>query len=947
MTEGDPEVDLLPDAGLMVPLPDDDWLRTEEAESVLATIAAKDAAREQRLKAAFEAPAKTADEALAELQPAVAAFIERAAGMADQRLSAKMARVTTRTGFAPRPPAGEQALASAGLGVGKTAVTLGGVGAFLAQPTPGRQAPRRAVYNIPDHALAEDVAKRFAAMFPNVPCQVHRGIERADPDAPGFADPSVPADRKIPMCRRLADAKAVIDAGGNITTLCGSRARGYCPHHPKNPAARPRDVCGRQRARTIKAGMLFLAGPTALTQAPPESFRRTIEVKVKSDDWHGGAEEKRKRLTLPTADILIADEPKFLGMLGGCADRPYDISLDRLTAPVRRFPGDEETGDDAANAATVVDTLTRFKETAETLPPGPPTAGDLRHIVGLADWGVVRRSALAFKADPERFIKPSTPAKELHETLGRLRAHNGRLFRIARMAHALEDATAALHGRPDDAESGRIELVDDDEGGRALRLRWLEPVAEAWRGTPTLLLDGTPDIEIARKWFPNLQVIADARAATPTCVERVQVHDRAFSYLAWSPRGAEPPPDDDQSPAGRRERTAWNNVARLGRLLSVRCARYRGQGRDGVDVLAVMPKRTEEALEHWFARHGGKPAGLATLHFQKLRGQDSYGGVRALVLVSRPQPSAGELERLAWTLTGVRGTRAPDGALPKAEAFYRMRDGSTPKAVTARHPDEWAERVRVALCDNEVLQGEARPRSVRRTPDRPLSVEILTSVPVPLEIDALVEAETIVADAHPARWLVAAGVVPVLSSKGSRALLGALLGTSPKAVGHMLDRDPTWAAVFGASAQTPQTPYRESPMANGVSEVFEVRLTSAARYATKVLIRAASPADAEARLRSLGVIAAQVGEAGPPDPQAPPPVVRPLPPDPEPASAELDTGGDLPPAWAREVIPVDAYAVATMDADPDDFDPWPRFQPSSHPPWMSAGWAGPAAHIAR
>lgn len=736
-------------ADLLVPLPDRNWLESPEAERVRADIAAKAATRE-RCKAARARPTKTADEALAELTPAITAFMRQAAITADARLEASLRKPKSSNGSAPRLPQGQQALASAGVGVGKTHVSLEGVGDYLLKGPADRQAPRLVILIIPDHALGEDVAKRFRRMFPSMLCQVYRGIERPDPDAPGFDDPAIREDDKIPMCRRLADAKAVIEAGGSLGSLCGSRKRGHCPHHPKRPDVSPERICGRQRQRTIRHGLLVLAGPTGLTRAPPEGFKRTAKVKVPTKDRHGAIKQKKRPTPIPVADVLIVDEPKFVSMLCGCAEKPYDISLDRITLPTRRFPGDEDTIDDEARAQVIVSALGRLSAALSGMPVGPLTAETLREIGDLADWPMVRRAALTFKADPADFTKPDTPKEELHETLNQLRSHNGRLFRISRLTYVFESAISAMGGQHGDAQSGRVELVENDESGRSLRLRWIEPIAEAWDGIPTLVLDGTPDVNVARHWFPRLTVIADAQAATPDCVTRRQVHDREFSYLAWAPREEEPPPTNDKSGEARRERTAWNNVARLGRLLTVRCAQYRGRGRDAVDVLAVVPQRTEEALEKWFARHGGKPVGLGLLHYNKLRGQDQFGGVRCAIIISRPQPSAGDLERIAWTLTGVRGTRAPDGALPTTDAVYTMRDGTQSRAKAVQHPDPWAERVRQVLCDHELLQAEARARSVRRTPDKPLTVEILTTSPLPLELDELVPAGAVLADGHEA-----------------------------------------------------------------------------------------------------------------------------------------------------------------------------------------------------
>lgn len=927
MTDDDLDVEWAQGRADWLPPPDPAWLESPEAEAVRAKIAAKDAEFEQTLqppRPAFQAPRKTADEALAELGPEVRAFIEKAADTADRRLAARLDQALAPAGQGPRLPEGEQALALSGLGVGKTGVALSEIGAYLGGPAPGRVVPRRVTLVVPDHALAQDLAERFRAMFPDVPHQVHLGIERPDPSAPGFDDPAVPDDQKMPMCRRLSDVLAAIGAGGQISAICGSRTRGHCPHHAKHPDATPDSVCGRTRTKTIKHGLLILAGPAALTQAPPSSFARATTLKVKVPDPHGGTETITKQVSLPATDILVADEPRFLSMLGGFGDSPYDVSLDDITKPIRRLSGDPATPDDEADAETVKSGTGGLVEVLGTTPLGSLSATTIRRVTSNTDWGLVRRCALAFKAEPSDFVGPDTPRKELHDTLKRLRIHNNRLFTIARLSRVLQDAAAALEGHADNAESGLIDLVENDEGGHSLRLRWIENVADAWRGTPFLALDATANVETARRWLPDLKIIADAKAATPACVTRKQAGDRVFSYLSWTPRESKPPADDDQSSEGRRERTAWNNIGRLARLLVVRCAQYHREGANEIAVLAVVPDRTEQALNHWFEQHGGKPAGLALLHYQKVRGLDGFGGVRALLLVSRPQPATNVLERMGWTLTGVRGTPAPKGKLIPTPATYTMRDGSAAPATAITHPDPDVERVRAAICDDELIQAEGRARAVRRTPDKPLSVEILTSVPLPLEIDAVVPSEDILADAHPAHWLVAAGVAPVLGTKGVRTLLGSILGMVPNTVRTMLRRDPTWAEALPTHGSKGTFAIRQDSLMENVPfeetgdplpfRAFQVQTTATDRYAAQVLIRAETVEDATARLQAVGVTAVSVTLADQPELDPPDPPSEPDPP------GDTEPDHDLPdpvPDWVDEAIPADAYADAS-----DALEPW-------------------------
>jgi hypothetical protein len=234
-------------------------------------------------------------------------------------------------------------------------------------------------------------------------------------------------------------------------------------------------------------------------------------------------------------------------------------------------------------------------------------------------------------------------------------------------------------------------------------------------------------------------------------------------------------------------------------------------------------------------------------------------------------PPIDVIERMAWAMSGVIGKAAEGGMLAKVPAHFLMRDGSTCMTEALAHPDPDAQAVLAATCDAELVQGDGRPRPVRRTPERPLDIFLLTDVPLPLEIDRLVTSEEALADAHEARWMVASGVVPVLGTHGARGFLAEVLGMEPNAVRVMLHRDPTWAEEFGAVRSPCTNAIRKnSLMANVHSEeadcasstssadepdfsLFRVKLKAEDRYAAQVLIRATSVAEAKARLLKVAI----------------------------------------------------------------------------------------------
>jgi hypothetical protein len=70
------------------------------------------------------------------------------------------------------------------------------------------------------------------------------------------------------------------------------------------------------------------------------------------------------------------------------------------------------------------------------------------------------------------------------------------------------------------------------------------------------------------------------------------------------------------------------------------------------------------------------------------------------------------------------------------------------------HPDPLAEAWRWQICDGEVLQCEARFRAKRRHMSSPLLVEIITNLPLDLEIDEVVRLGDLLEEANPLALMI-------------------------------------------------------------------------------------------------------------------------------------------------------------------------------------------------
>jgi hypothetical protein len=448
------------------------------------------------------------------------------------------------------------ALVAADLGLGKTEQVLLMIGDIL------RRYPHlRGVYVVPSHRLGEDILARVQNLCPDIPSQVYLGNNRPDPDHP---------DRS--MCWRIDEMELLLRAHGTMGTLCKS-----CPF---------RGQCGRTRIAVNETGLVILAGPATPIKAAPAGFKRPDQR---------------------PADFIVVDELTPFDWLEA-EDHDIDVT------PLRPFPGtdpDKLAGLREA-AVAVADAMLALEAVIDDLPPGRVTREDAVRVGWLRDWGEIRRQALRLKAEPRRHLSPDMSKAGRKEMLEELIKHNGRIMQIRRLTLTIEQATEAMWNWAT-CEGRRFTwhkfagLLRINEDG-SLRLRRRGRIANDWRYTPLLLLDGTPDTWILQRWFPDLTVLAAARVAEPDCVFRLQVFDDEFTYASTVPREKEPPPATDQRKYARNEHARWNRARQIARLLEVMCRECEGQGAAGIDVLAVVPEQLEAALRYLFAERGGMPA---------------------------------------------------------------------------------------------------------------------------------------------------------------------------------------------------------------------------------------------------------------------------------------------------------------------------------------------------
>ena len=259
-----------------------------------------------------------------------------------------------------------------------------------------------------------------------------------------------------------------------------------------------------------------------------------------------------------------------------------------------------------------------------------------------------------------------------------------------------------------------------DDIGPGVRMAWRSDINKSWLA-PTLLLDATLQPDIARAFFP--QMAEQARIDAPMPHTRVrQITDQPLSHAHFIPtKGA-----GEHRNAARR-----NNLEKLRRVIEVRAADVApGRG------VVICQQDVEKAL-----KAGPLPANIEVVHFNAIRGLNEWSEVALLMVVGRTEPSPRAVELIARALFGVDVQEvAPDEKgdirYPTVIRGIRMRDGTGRRVVGNQHPDRWAEAVRWAICEAELVQAIGRGRGVNRGPENPLQIDILTNICLPgIEVD--------------------------------------------------------------------------------------------------------------------------------------------------------------------------------------------------------------------
>jgi len=742
------------------------------------------------------------------------------------------------------------------VGVGKSHAAREEVGRVLAAMRE-RGDKRSIVIAVPDHALGEQQAAAWQALpavqAAGLRVAAWRGRGALNPAALGYADPKLPDSAKTRMCEDLERVGDVQSVGLSAeTAACKRSIKGdngkrvvKCPLY---------DRCSYQAQRKVRAD-LWLVAHSSLFHARPKAVGEVAALVVDEGAWLKGLVGAEGSHIVLTLDELASDDLGALTLAS--RDRLRDLRKQLVAA-------------------------------LDGLPDGPVQRDVLQHF-NLTAASAAEGFTLEWSRKLDG-LHPGLSRTERRKAMEVLESNRT----VARCAMAwTATRTLLAPGGPD--ASGWMALGVEGTGAgrtRVLRLKGRREIAEGWQ-VPTLLLDALLPVELVRPFWPDIELVADVKAAMPH--QHIhQVIDKAYAKSMLEPLGEEATKNDPKA-AQRR----LNRLQDM-RAVLVREARQWTPG----SVLVVAQKSVKEAL----LKLGGLPDNLTLAHHNAVAGRDEWRDVAAVIIIGRTMPSPAGVERIAEALTG-QAVAALDCWYERADAVREMADGSTVQADADRHPDPIVEAIRWQVAEGQVVQIVGRGRGVRRTAANPVHVLALVDVPLPMPLAGTLNAADL--EPEPADFMLAEGGIVFENARHTAAAYPDLWpshGAAAKALDR--GRSRTFPYRYTSIRECP-TPRQDG---SGLVEVA-YQVAGAGQKPAKAWADLMLCSDPAAFLTErLGRLAwCKVGDVTPPDPPDPPqpdppPAPRPPPPSPPVAGDEPPPGH---PAWDRPPMEAqDAWEVA-------------------------------------
>ena len=417
--------------------------------------------------------------------------------------------------------------------------------------------------------------------------------------------------------------------------------------------------------------------------------RYTDQFQQQADIWivaHQALFSQRPE-SVPQPSLLIIDEAFWqAGLYGADYDSPKRITSEMVKALPDHPRGNYPTADLQAELMPLRKAILPLFD-ANAITPG---------MITLTAEQCRKAAQLELKRKlPDIIVAGLTPAKR-RDVLKRNHV-NAELGRISRFWNTLAELVE------DGGTSGRLTPETVEENGityRAIRITGIRKITSGWEA-PTLHIDGTMDLALVEPWLPRIDLIADVKAETTHQTVR-QYYSRSFSLTSLKTDAAI-------------DKLWWWCLAE---------ARWKG----GVWLLIVQ-KDAEESIK---ARHT-IPNFISIAHHNGITGRDDWKDVTGAFIVGRIAPPPKAVETISGSISGQR--------VESLNGWYLKRNvriGNVTVDADA-HPDAFAERVRHAICEDQVVQGAGRPRGVNRTADNPVELALLSNLPLDIDVDQALE----------------------------------------------------------------------------------------------------------------------------------------------------------------------------------------------------------------
>ena len=300
------------------------------------------------------------------------------------------------------------------------------------------------------------------------------GRERNDPDAPDET-----------MCR---DLDAVADANQALmpveTSVCQRMKHGTITHQCKFF-----EVCGYQRQRKQSADVWLMAHETLFLAKPKE---------------------------IAEPALVIVDEAPWKAALRGHV-RPVCLSLDTLRDDC--IIRDNPMGSQRLGFLRI-----RLADVLAGLSDGPLPRDALLNV-GFTVESANEAHALEWQRKIEVEMWPGMPVGVRKEA-AKAGAVNQKILRLSMMWRAI--AALVRDGGPLASGWAALGIMETTEGAvRVLQLKERREIGQSWQ-VPTLLLDGTMQLELLKPIWPTAKLTADILVTAPHQHVR-QVVDRTYS----------------------------------------------------------------------------------------------------------------------------------------------------------------------------------------------------------------------------------------------------------------------------------------------------------------------------------------------------------------------------------------------------------------------------------